>query len=72
MSEFDDQQKQWLQGFVSGIEARKAADKMASRAPAAPAAQPIRPDALQYAAQAGTRWWAAPRPGSSPRASTSS
>ena len=33
MSEFDDQQKQWLQGFVSGIEARKAADRLASRAP---------------------------------------
>eukprot|EP01034_Spumella_vulgaris_P003363 gene3363-4330_t len=29
--EFDDAQKQWLQGFVSGIEARKAADKLASR-----------------------------------------
>jgi ferredoxin-nitrite reductase len=51
MSEFDDQQKQWLQGFVSGIEARKAADKLTSRAAAAPAAQPIGPDALQYAAQ---------------------
>jgi ferredoxin-nitrite reductase len=51
MSEFDDQQKQWLQGFVSGIEARKAADKLASRAPGAPAAQPIGPDALQHAAQ---------------------
>jgi ferredoxin-nitrite reductase len=55
MSEFDDQQKQWLQGFVSGIEARKAADKLASRAPGAPAGQPssqsIGPDALQYAAQ---------------------
>ncbi len=51
MSEFDDQQKQWLQGFVSGIEARKAADRLASRAPAAPAGQPIGPDALQYAAQ---------------------
>jgi ferredoxin-nitrite reductase len=50
MSEFDDQQKQWLQGFVSGIEARKAADKLTSRG-AAPAAQPIGPDALQYAAQ---------------------
>ena len=33
MTEFDDQQKQWLQGFVSGLEARKAADKLASRAP---------------------------------------
>jgi ferredoxin-nitrite reductase len=51
MSEFDDQQKQWLQGFVSGIEARKAADKLASRASGAPAAQPIGPDSLQYAAQ---------------------
>jgi ferredoxin-nitrite reductase len=51
MSEFDDQQKQWLQGFVSGIEARKAADRLASRATGAPAAQPIGPDALQYAAQ---------------------
>jgi ferredoxin-nitrite reductase len=51
MSEFDDQQKQWLQGFVSGIEARKAADRLASRAPGAPAGQPIGPDALQYAAQ---------------------
>jgi ferredoxin-nitrite reductase len=51
MSEFDDQQKQWLQGFVSGIEARKAADKLVSRAPGASAAQPIGPDALQYAAQ---------------------
>ena len=51
MSEFDDQQKQWLQGFVSGIEARKAADKLASRVPGAPAAQPIGADALQYTAQ---------------------
>ncbi len=51
MSEFDDQQKQWLQGFVSGIEARKAADKLTGRAAAAPVAQPIGPDALQYAAQ---------------------
>ncbi|MGZ3342355.1 MAG: NirA family protein, partial [Reyranella sp.] len=55
MSEFDDQQKQWLQGFVSGIEARKAADKLASRTSGVAAAQPpsqsIGPDALQYAAQ---------------------
>ena len=97
MSEFDDQQKQWLQGFVSGLEARKAADKLAAARRAAPAAQPIGPDALQYAAQdrtvaaggklvaeengqarsairsiAGTRSSAAPRRGSSPRASTSS
>ncbi len=51
MSEFDAEQKQWLQGFVSGIEARKAADKLATRTAGAPAAQPIGPDALQYAAQ---------------------
>ncbi|WP_425068971.1 NirA family protein [Reyranella sp.] len=49
--EFDDAQKQWLQGFVSGIEARKAADKLASRAPGPGAAPPIGPDALQHAAQ---------------------
>ena len=50
--EFDDAQKQWLQGFVSGIEARKAADKLASRAASAPAGgQATGPDALQHAAQ---------------------
>lgn len=49
--EFDDAQKQWLQGFVSGIEARKAADKLASRTTGASAGQPIGPDALQHAAQ---------------------
>jgi ferredoxin-nitrite reductase len=55
MSDFDDQQKQWLQGFVSGIEARKAADKLAGRTVGAPAAaQPNQgggPDALQHVAQ---------------------
>jgi ferredoxin-nitrite reductase len=51
MTDFDDQQKQWLQGFVSGIEARKAADKLAGRPAGAAAATPIGPDALQYAAQ---------------------
>ena len=51
MSDLDDQQKQWLQGFVSGIEARKAADKLAGRAVGTPAGQPIGPDAVQYAAQ---------------------
>ncbi len=51
MSDFDDQQKQWLQGFVSGIEARKAADKLAGRAAGAAAAAPVGPDALQHAAQ---------------------
>ena len=50
--EFDDAQKQWLQGFVSGIEARKAADKLASRtAGSSSEGQPIGPDALQHAAQ---------------------
>lgn len=50
MTGFDDQQKQWLQGFVSGIEARKAADRLAGRTAAA-AAAPTGPDALQHAAQ---------------------
>lgn len=49
--EFDDAQKQWLQGFVSGIEARKAADKLVARVPGPGAAPPIGPDALQHAAQ---------------------
>ena len=49
--EFDDAQKQWLQGFVSGIEARKAADKLVARAPGPGAAPTIGPDALQHAAQ---------------------
>ena len=50
-AEFDDQQKQWLQGFVSGIEARRAADKLTGRAPAAGAAAVVGPDSLQAAAQ---------------------
>ncbi len=49
--EFDDQQKQWLQSFVSGIEARKAADKLSGRAPAAAVGATVGPDALQHAAQ---------------------
>jgi ferredoxin-nitrite reductase len=44
--EFTDQQKRWLEGFTSGLAARKSA---VSAAPAA--AQPIGPDALQHAAQ---------------------
>ena len=51
MSEFDDQQKQWLQGFVSGIEARKAADKLSKRTAATASGTPVGPDALQHAAQ---------------------
>jgi len=51
-AEFDDAQKQWLQGFVSGIEARKAADRLASRTASAPAGgQAIGPDARQHVAQ---------------------
>jgi ferredoxin-nitrite reductase len=47
VTEFTDQQKRWLEGFTSGLAARKTA-----ATPAAPAAaQPIGPDALQYAAQ---------------------
>ena len=49
MTEFDDEQKQWLQGFVSGLEARKAADKLTNRGAAA--AAPSSLDALQTAAQ---------------------
>jgi ferredoxin-nitrite reductase len=44
MTEFTDQQKRWLEGFTSGLAARKAA---AARV----AAQPIGPDSLQHAAQ---------------------
>jgi len=49
MTEFDDQQKQWLQGFVSGLEARKAADRLTNRSTVAVA--PSNVDALQTAAQ---------------------
>src|SRR5260221_3681298 len=48
MTEFTDKQKRWLEGFTSGLAARKAATTPA--APAA-AAAPVGPDALQYAAQ---------------------
>lgn len=51
MGEFDDQQKQWLQGFVSGIEARKAADRLSNRTVAAAPGTSIGPDALLHAAQ---------------------
>lgn len=51
MTDFDDQQKQWLQGFVSGIEARKAADKLAGRPAVEAPGLGSGPDALQYAAQ---------------------
>jgi hypothetical protein len=47
VSEFDGEQKQWLQGFVSGIEARKAADRLAARSAGAAASPTVGPDALQ-------------------------
>jgi ferredoxin-nitrite reductase len=50
MTEFDDQQKQWLQGFVSGIEARKAADRLTNRNATA-VAPSNNADILQVAAQ---------------------
>src|SRR5471032_640577 len=49
MTEFTDQQKRWLEGFTSGLAARKAASAGFAAAPAT--AQPIGPDALLYAAQ---------------------
>src|SRR5216683_5625797 len=48
MAEFTDQQKRWLEGFTSGLVARKAATGPAAPAPAG---QPVGPDALQWAAQ---------------------
>jgi ferredoxin-nitrite reductase len=48
VTEFTEQQKRWLEGFTSGLAARKAA---AAQAAPAPAAQPVGPDALQHAAQ---------------------
>jgi ferredoxin-nitrite reductase len=51
MNEFDELQQQWLRGFVGGLEARKIADRLTGRTAAAPAARPVGPDALQYAAQ---------------------
>lgn len=51
MSVFDESQKQWLQGFVSGLEARKAADRLAGRPPVSTVGPPVGPDALQHAAQ---------------------
>lgn len=49
MSGFDDTQKQWLQGFASGLAARRAA---AGAAPSAePAAARTGPEAIHHAAQ---------------------
>jgi ferredoxin-nitrite reductase len=46
--EFTDQQKRWLEGFTSGLTARKAATPAAAVPAAAP---PVGPDALQHVAQ---------------------
>ncbi len=46
MTEFTDQQKRWLEGFTAGLGVRKPATAQGS-----PVAQPVGPDALQYAAQ---------------------
>src|SRR5471030_3492872 len=53
MTEFTDQQKRWLEGFTSGLAARKAASpgSAAASATAQPSLSSIGPDALQYAAQ---------------------
>lgn len=52
MTGFDDIQKQWLQGFVSGLEARRAAAGGTASTTVAPATAPASgPDALQHAAQ---------------------
>ncbi|MBN9090250.1 MAG: NirA family protein [Reyranella sp.] len=49
--EFTDQQKRWLEGFTSGLAARKAAAPAAAPAAAQPSLSSIGPDALQHAAQ---------------------
>ena len=52
MEAFDEPQKQWLQGFVSGLEARKAADRLGAHGAATAAEAPTAAaDALQRAAQ---------------------
>ncbi|MBV8189903.1 MAG: NirA family protein [Alphaproteobacteria bacterium] len=52
MSDFDDQQKQWLKGFVSGLEAAKTADRLTGRpAVSQLASRQTGPDALQHTAQ---------------------
>ena len=54
MTGFDDIQKQWLQGFVSGLEARRAAQGQGAvhATPATGgAAAPAGPDAIHHAAQ---------------------
>src|SRR5689334_8467908 len=49
MNDFTDEQKRWLEGFTSGLAARKTAPPAVAAATA-----PTGPDALQLAAQART------------------
>ncbi len=60
MTEFDDQQKQWLQGFVSGLEARKAADKLTNRSAASrravEPAMPCRPPPRTARSRRAASW----------------
>jgi ferredoxin-nitrite reductase len=49
VTEFTEQQKRWLEGFTSGLAARKTSG--AAPAAAAPTLSSTGPDALQYAAQ---------------------
>ncbi|MBV8392086.1 MAG: NirA family protein [Alphaproteobacteria bacterium] len=51
MTDFTDQQKRWLEGFTSGLAARKAAGPAAAPVPSPSSAPAVGPDALQYAAQ---------------------
>ena len=51
MTGFTDQQKRWLEGFTSGLAARKTSAASAAPSAAQPNQSSIGPDALQYAAQ---------------------
>ena len=51
MSDFTEQQKRWLEGFTSGLAARKAGATAAAPPPPQPSLSSMGPDALQHAAQ---------------------
>ena len=51
MKDFTEQQKRWLEGFTSGLAARKAGATAAVPAPPQPSLSSTGPDALQFAAQ---------------------
>jgi ferredoxin-nitrite reductase len=51
VSDFTEQQKRWLEGFTSGLAARKAGATAAVPAPPQPSLSSMGPDALQLAAQ---------------------